>query len=179
MQGTSLMPLVRGEVERVHEEIFAEVTYHAAYEPQRAVRTERWKYIRRFGSYPYTVLANCDDSASKELLVELGWGEQVVAREQLYDLALDPEEAHNLADDPSGRRCWQDMRDRLRALDGGDRRPAARGARSRRPRVPTSTCPPSARRTIRRSQGPADPERVTADPTAAPSRLRQRQRSSA
>ena len=28
-----------GDVTEVHEEIFAEVTYHAAYEPQRAVRT--------------------------------------------------------------------------------------------------------------------------------------------
>ena len=44
------------------------MTFHAAYEPQRAVRTERWKYIRRFGDYPHPVLANCDDSASKEML---------------------------------------------------------------------------------------------------------------
>ena len=51
LQGTSLMPLVRGEVERLHEAIFAETTYHAAYQPHRAVRTERWKYIRRFDDY--------------------------------------------------------------------------------------------------------------------------------
>ena len=38
LQGASLMPLVRGEVDRLHEAIFAEMTYHAAYEPQRAVR---------------------------------------------------------------------------------------------------------------------------------------------
>ena len=54
-------------------QIFAEMTFHAAYEPQRAVRTERWKYIRRFDDYPHPVLANCDDSATKELLVEAGW----------------------------------------------------------------------------------------------------------
>ena len=35
-----------------HDQIFAEVTFHAAYEPQRAVRTDRWKYIRRFDDYP-------------------------------------------------------------------------------------------------------------------------------
>jgi arylsulfatase A-like enzyme len=111
LQGTSLMPLVHGETEKVNDEIFAEVTYHAAYEPQRCARTERWKYIRRFGDYPYTVLSNCDDSASKELLVEAGWGEQVVPKEQLYDLLLDPAEARNLADDP-------DHADVLTAMSG-------------------------------------------------------------
>jgi hypothetical protein len=89
-------------VERLNDGIFAEVTYHAAYEPQRAVRTERWKYIRRFDEYPHPVLANCDDSASKSVLVEAGWGEVIVAREQLYDLVLDPAEGSNLvADAPS------------------------------------------------------------------------------
>ena len=56
---------------RINDAIFAEVTFHAAYEPQRAVRTERWKYIRRFDDCPHPVLANCDDSASKELW----WGQ--------------------------------------------------------------------------------------------------------
>ena len=41
LQGSSMMPLIRGETEDIHEEIFAEVNYHAAYEPQRAVRTRR------------------------------------------------------------------------------------------------------------------------------------------
>ena len=70
LQGTSLLPLVRGEVGAVHDEIFTEMTFHAAYEPQRAIRTDRWKYIRRFHDYQHPVLANCDDSATKDLLVE-------------------------------------------------------------------------------------------------------------
>ena len=37
-------------------EIFSELTYHAAYEPQRAIRTERFKYVRRFDDYPYPLL---------------------------------------------------------------------------------------------------------------------------
>ena len=115
LQGASLMPLVRGDVDRLHEAIFAETTYHAAYEPQRAVRTERWKYIRRFDDYPHPVLANCDDSPSKDLWVEAGWGDRVVAREQLYDLVLDPVEGSNLADDPSSGEALEEMRGRLDA----------------------------------------------------------------
>ena len=47
----------------LHQEVFAEVTYHAAYEPQRAVRTARYKYVRRFddairaGSWPTSTTA--------------------------------------------------------------------------------------------------------------------------
>jgi arylsulfatase A-like enzyme len=115
LQGASLMPLVHGEVDRLHEAIFAETTYHAAYQPHRAVRTERWKYIKRFDDYDHPVLANCDDSDSKNVLVEAGWGKQIVAEEQLYDLILDPAEGNNLADDPAAREPLQELRDRLDA----------------------------------------------------------------
>jgi arylsulfatase A-like enzyme len=100
VQGRSLMPLVLGDVDRLHTETFSEMTYHAAYQPQRAVRTERWKYIRRFHDYPHPVLANCDDSATKQLLVEAGWGQSIVPEEQLYDLILDPNEQRDLSGDP-------------------------------------------------------------------------------
>jgi N-sulfoglucosamine sulfohydrolase len=115
LQGTSLLPLVHDEVDRIHDEVFTEVTFHAAYEPTRAVRTERWKYIRRFDENLRPVLANCDDSASKEILVRAGWGEQVVAQEQLYDLTLDPNEVRNLAEDPAHAEVLGDLRARLAA----------------------------------------------------------------
>ena len=113
LQGKSLMPIVRGESERLHDAVFAEITYHAAYEPQRSARTERWKYIRRFHDYPHPVLANCDDSASKDLWVEHGWGERLVPEEQLYDLLFDPDEGTNLAGDPSRDGVLIEMRERL------------------------------------------------------------------
>jgi len=115
LQGTSLLPLVHGEVERLHDAIFAETTFHAAYQPHRAVRTERWKYIRRFDDYEHPVLANCDDSASKDLWVAAGWGERTVPEEQLYDLVLDPGEGQNLAADPACAEPLADLRDRLDA----------------------------------------------------------------
>jgi len=136
LQGTSLMPLVRGEAEEVRDEVFAEVTYHAAYEPQRAVRTRRWKYIRRFDGREAPVLPNCDDSPSKDVWMRLGWQDRPPSREQLFDVVFDPAESNNLATDPSLAEVLQDMRARLerwmhetgdQLLDGPV--PAPRGAR--------------------------------------------------
>lgn len=113
LQGTSLLPLVQGRVERLHEAIFAEVTYHAAYEPMRAVRTGRWKYIRRFDHHLGPVLPNCDDSPSKDVLIRYGWKERSRPLEQLYDLIFDPNEASNMANDLSVAATLEDMRSRL------------------------------------------------------------------
>jgi arylsulfatase A-like enzyme len=113
VQGTSIMPVVRGESDQVNDEIFAEVTYHAAYEPQRAVRTQRWKYIRRFEDRQGPVLANCDDSPSKDLWLKHGWQERRPALEQLYDLIFDPNESNNIADDPAKEDVLNMMRARL------------------------------------------------------------------
>jgi N-sulfoglucosamine sulfohydrolase len=115
LQGESLMPLVRREATSIRDALFAEMTWHAAYEPQRAVRTERWKYIRRFGDRTKPVLANCDDSPSKSLLLAHGWGERTIASEQLYDLVFDPNEAANIAGEQRCAATLGDMRDRLDA----------------------------------------------------------------
>jgi arylsulfatase A-like enzyme len=115
LEGRSLLPLVRGEAAPVRDAIFAEVTFHAAFEPVRAVRTEHWKYIRRFGSRRQAVLPNTDDSPSKKALLDLGWAERGLAAEELYDLALDPGEADNLADRPESQPVLADMRGRLDA----------------------------------------------------------------
>jgi arylsulfatase A-like enzyme len=113
LQGQSLMPLLQGENTQIHDALFAEVTYHAAYEPQRAIRTQRWKYIRRFDPRPNPVLANCDDSPSKDTLVQYGWQHRSLAQEQLYDLIFDPNEANNLANDPTVQPMLHEMRQRL------------------------------------------------------------------
>jgi arylsulfatase A-like enzyme len=107
------MPLIRDRKTSIRDEIFAEMTWHAAYEPQRAVRTQRWKYIRRFGQRTTPVLANCDDSPSKSLLLSLGWAHRTVPFEQLYDLAFDPNEAANLADDPACAEIRNELAGRL------------------------------------------------------------------
>jgi len=115
LQGESLWPLVNGEVGEVRDAIFAEKTYHVAYEPERCVRTHRYKYIRRFDDeHPTPVLANTDDGPSKDLLLANGWAEREIPQEQLYDLLFDPNEAHNLSEDPQHAAILEEMRGRLK-----------------------------------------------------------------
>ncbi|MEM6391546.1 MAG: sulfatase [Planctomycetota bacterium] len=113
LEGRSLLPLVRGETDRLHNELFGEVTHHAAYEPMRSLRTERYAYVRRFGDRKLPVVANSDDGPSRDVWLEHGWADQTLPDETLYDLVFDPDETHNLAHDPAHADTLQAMRDRL------------------------------------------------------------------
>ena len=113
LQGRSFLPIIRGETEEINDAIFGEVTHHAAYEPMRAVRTKRWKYIRRFGEREAPVLPNCDDSQSKDLWVEKDWRARKTENEQLFDLIFDPSERQNLADNADYAEILSEMRARL------------------------------------------------------------------
>jgi arylsulfatase A-like enzyme len=113
LQGKSMMPLIRNEAAEINDEIFAEVTYHAAYEPKRVIRTKRYKYIRRYVAeqtgHTGPVLANCDDSLSKNIWLQHGWPEHSLADEQLYDLVFDPNERQNLAAEPAMRPVIEEL----------------------------------------------------------------------
>ena len=61
------------------------------------------------------MLANSDDSASKETLLAAGWAEQEIGVEQLYDLTLDPNEMRNLVEDPAHAAVLGELRARLNA----------------------------------------------------------------
>lgn len=128
LQGVSLLPLLRGETEQIRDALFAEVNYHAAYEPQRAVRTRRWKYIRRYDDRQTPVLPNCDDGYSKDVWLEHGWSERPVAAEQLYDLVFDPNEVCNLAGKAHLEGVLGEMRSRLDSWMRETDDPLLRGA---------------------------------------------------
>ena len=114
LQGESVLPLVHGSAhDEIREEIFAEVNYHAAYEPMRCVRTKRWKYIRRFDGRTAPVLPNCDDSLSKTLWMDSGWRDMPPLEEALYDLVFDPIEVNNLAGNREHADTLDEMRGRL------------------------------------------------------------------
>ena len=114
----------------MRDEVFAELTYHAAYEPQRAVRNKRCKYIRRYGDGG-PVLPNIDDGPSKDLLMRPAGRERQVDREQLYDLVLDPNEMSNLVGEPALRRCAGRAARAARPLDARDRATRCSTATSR------------------------------------------------
>ncbi|MBI2302384.1 MAG: sulfatase, partial [Armatimonadetes bacterium] len=66
LHGRSLLPLVRGQVAELRDEVFIELTYHAAYDPMCGVRTRTHKYIRSYEYRPYWVPPNVDDGHSKQ-----------------------------------------------------------------------------------------------------------------
>lgn len=112
LQGESFMPLVKGEVEQVHEAIFTEQTYHygAAPRPFRAVRTERYKYIR---CYDENAPRGVDRGPTQVFWEEHGYKDLPHPPEALYDLYFDPNEANNLADRPGNEAILKEMRQRL------------------------------------------------------------------
>ena len=116
VQGKALQPLLSNgasAAEPLHDAVFAEVNYHAAYEPMRCVRTERFKYIRRYDGREKLVLPNVDDTPSKEFLLQHGWENQPREQEMLYDLLFDPLESNNLIDNTEWRNTAAQMRERL------------------------------------------------------------------
>jgi len=115
-EGKSLLPLLNNPHAKLHDELFSEVTYHAAYEPMRSIRTARHRYTRRFDTeWSSPVLPNIDPGPSKDLLLKSGLRETILAPETLYDLTLDPAENHNLITDPTYADVLSDLKSRLEA----------------------------------------------------------------
>jgi N-sulfoglucosamine sulfohydrolase len=129
LEGVSLVPLLEGTATQVRDAVFAEVTYHAAYEPMRCVRTTRWKYIRYFDSFGLVVKPNIDDGYSKQVLLAHGLA---AARhdpaEMLFDLIFDPAERNNLAGQAEYAAVQADLAGRLERWMSETDDPLLRGA---------------------------------------------------
>lgn len=135
LRGKSLLPLVRGETDRLHDAIFTEQNYHGPLEAIRAVRTERYKLVRRHDPIGPRMR---QDGPSCAVMEPFGYYDRPLGREQLYDLYLDPMEACNRADDPAlaevradlGRRLDDWMRDTNDAFPTGQFPPMPRTLKS-------------------------------------------------
>jgi arylsulfatase A-like enzyme len=96
LQGRSFLPLIQGGDYRPNDRVFAEKTYHDTYDPTRAVRTAKHKYIRYFETCIFQDLRLAVETRRHFFADD--WRRKSV--EELYDLEADPWEKNNLADQP-------------------------------------------------------------------------------
>jgi N-sulfoglucosamine sulfohydrolase len=125
LDGTSFLPVLKGEKKHAAEVIFASHTDHAVKPrvPSRAIRTRRYKYIYNFRPdlafknnamngptwRSYLTRAKSDPGvAARVKLLQFRPGEE------LYDLEDDPHELNNLAENPERRPLLENLRVRLR-----------------------------------------------------------------
>ncbi|WP_051115673.1 sulfatase/phosphatase domain-containing protein [Clostridium pasteurianum] len=106
LQGKSMLPLLEGSAVKIRNELFSEVNFHAAYEPMRCIRTERYKLIKFYDSHETVVPANIDDGLSKDFLIQSGYLEDRREREMLFDLYLDSVERVNLVEEERYKKVY-------------------------------------------------------------------------
>jgi arylsulfatase A-like enzyme len=113
IDGRSFLGLLDGTAYEPRESVFAEMTWHDKYNPMRAIRTERYKYIRNFGRRPlvYLPLDTYQGLSGQEMRGEY-YG-SFRPEEELYDLQADPLETNNLADDSAHADTLTDLRSRV------------------------------------------------------------------
>lgn len=100
VDGYSLLPLLDDDrVYSPRDHVFAEITWHDMYVPVRAVRTDRFKYIRGFWRNPRVFLPNDVYASLAGQEVRGRYGRPSRVYEELYDLEADPHEQENVADD--------------------------------------------------------------------------------
>ena len=115
IDGRSILDLLRGGPDHAREAIFAEKNYHDAYDPMRAVRTDRFKLIRRWGDGPDLVLpkdiAPCPSATAPEIAAATQRPRRTI---ELYDVADDPWECQDRAGDASLAAVRAELEARLR-----------------------------------------------------------------
>jgi len=112
IQGSSFWPLLQSEVFQARTAIYAEKTFHTAYEPMRAVRTHEHKLILNLEiSTQVDVPTDIRRSPLYPLMREELDGHRPWL--ELYNLVSDPLEKHNLAGDPRYAEIEAELRQRL------------------------------------------------------------------
>lgn len=108
------------------DEVYASHQFHeiTMYYPMRMVRTRRYKYILNLAApLPYPFAQDLYDGATWQAAVKrkpTQFGNRTMEavlqhpREELFDLERDPDELHNLADDPAKAETLKDLRKKLR-----------------------------------------------------------------
>jgi len=127
IDGTSLMPVLTGEREKVHDDLYFEIGW------SRAVCTDRWKYLAvrltergekhrmsKGGAFPWVYHCSSLEPHQHHVLL---WHPAFYYPDQLYDLNVDGDEIVNLYARPQHRRVLDDMKERLSAYTRSIGRP--------------------------------------------------------
>lgn len=110
LAGRSQLARLNGDAdEPVRDAIFAGKTFHDGFDPRRAVRTQRWKYI----CYLELVAGRDVRHATFNRQHQMLRPTHPAGPEELYDLEQDPHELHDLAGDPDHADVLVAMRHRL------------------------------------------------------------------
>ena len=96
----------------VRDQVYSEINFHTVYEPVRAVRTKRYKYIKEYDDDLTVIKSNIDASSAKTFLLTHECLEYEKEREYLFDLYADPLERNNLA----SIREYTEIREKMSAL---------------------------------------------------------------
>jgi arylsulfatase A-like enzyme len=113
LHGRSFLPLLRGETCRPRQEIYAEKTFHSYYDPMRAIRTDRYKFIRNFETcFAVEVPGDVQLGAIYRTEVQR-YISTTHPDVEFYDLDADPFEQQNLAGHPDIVEIARDLDTRL------------------------------------------------------------------
>lgn len=110
VRGRSLCGILTGtEIPWIERDLFAQKTFHDTYDPTRAVRNSRYKYICYFEK-------SVIDDLRIDTVSRSRWLKESLLRQEdelLFDLVADPDELHNLARDPQATDALLLMRQKL------------------------------------------------------------------
>lgn len=126
--GKDISSLLMGENKEIHDEVYAEDHFHDFEDYTRAVRTQKYKYIKNY----YSDLPN---TPSADVLRDRTWKSMVEenkkgtlneaqmrcfeiprSEEELYDIVADPNELNNLVQNKAHTEALNDMRSRLETI---------------------------------------------------------------
>lgn len=98
IDGKSFKGILFNKEYRSNEYVFAQITHHCRFRPERAIRNKKYKYIRKFhhvpgGYMPYDVHTSLSGEAIRDEMYSLPY-----TNEEFYDLEKDPNERNNLAE---------------------------------------------------------------------------------
>ena len=125
MQGRPFTNLLKGTNYTPREAVFSERNWHDNFDPIRSIRTDRYKLIFNAAPhFPYRPAWDLDGSPSWKSYQEMGRRGALESHHlrllqparpvvEMYDLKSDPDEFHNIADDPTHAAAKKDLLKRL------------------------------------------------------------------